>query len=369
MRGRIIGLVVLVVIIVGALVYQFVLRDGAGEGGFRRPAEATVRGFIGSEKTGFLEDEEIRRILRARYGLTVDYSKAGSIEMIRMDEAADMDFLWPSSQVALELYKLTRPGEAVKSEVIFNSPIVFYSWDLVVNELVGAGIARQESGDHYTVPTDELVNLVLSDTDWAAIGLEELYGKVRIISTDPGKSNSGNMFAGLVANVLHGDVVDREALGEVLDQVKGIFARQGYMAYSTGILFENYQNQGVGSFPLIVGYENQIVEFSLDHPEIWPRLRDRMRILYPVPTVWSGHPLIALTDNGRRLLDALADEEIQQLAWERHGFRTGLVGVQNDPEVLNIVGIPAEVTKVMPMPAPRVMETLTEAVSGAAASE
>jgi hypothetical protein len=33
-----------------------------------------------------------------------------TIEMIRMEEASSMDFLWPSSQVALELYKLTPPA-------------------------------------------------------------------------------------------------------------------------------------------------------------------------------------------------------------------------------------------------------------------
>jgi hypothetical protein len=167
---------------------------------------------------------------------------------------------------------------------------------------VGNGVAALESGGRYTVPTDRLVKLVLSDTDWADIGLEELEGSVRIISTDPGKSDSGNLFAGLVANALHGSVVDESALGEVVDEVRGVFSRQGYMAYSTEILFENYQSQGVGSFPLIVGYENQIVAFSLEHADAWPRLRERMRILYPVPTVWSAHPLIALTDNGQRLL-------------------------------------------------------------------
>ena len=42
-------------------------------------------------------------------------------------------------------------------------------------------------------------------------------------------------------------------------------------------------------------------------------------MLYPVPTVWSAHPYIALNENGARAIDALMDEEIQQIAWEKHG--------------------------------------------------
>jgi hypothetical protein len=134
----------------------------------------------------------------------------------------------------------------------------------------------------------------------------------------------------------------------------------GYQEHSTGILFEQYLQKGVGAYPLIVGYENQIVEFSLQNPQAWPKVKDRMRILYPVPTVWSSHPLIAQTPAAGRLIEALKDPELQRLAWEKHGFRTGLLGVQNDPGILAIEGIPAEVTKIIAMPNPRVMQRITQ---------
>ena len=44
------------------------------------------------------------------------------------------------------------------------------------------------------------------------------------------------------------------------------------------------------------------------------------------------------------LIEALQDEEIQKIVWEQHGFRSGLAGVQNDPKVLNIAGIPESIT-------------------------
>ena len=112
----------------------------------------------------------------------------------------------------------------------------------------------------------------------------------------------------------------------------------------------------------MVGYENQLVEFVLQHPEHAPLIKQQIRILYPRPTVWSNHPMIALTPNGERLLQAMKDPEIQRIAWERHGFRSGMVGIQNDPKVLEVVGIPTRIENVMQMPRPSVMQKLLGAV-------
>ena len=87
-------------------------------------------------------------------------------------------------------------------------------------------------------------------------------------------------------------------------------------------------------------------------------MQDKVRILYPQPTVWSSHPLIILQEKANILIEALQDEEIQKIAWEQHGFRSGLAGVQNDPKVLNIAGIPESITYVVPMPSLVAMDTI-----------
>ena len=89
-----------------------------------------------------------------------------------------------------------------------------------------------------------------------------------------------------------------------------------------------------------------------------------MRIIYPRPTVWSGHPLIAITENGKRLSRALQDEELQRIAWEEHGFRSGIIGVSNDPKVLDVIGVPQDVSSVMQMPGPQLMQELIRALGG-----
>ena len=86
-----------------------------------------LKGIIGSEKNNFLENEKVKQILKNKYGITIEYSRAGSIEMVKDPVKEDIDFLWPSSQVALEIFKELQGSKLVKSDLIFNSPIVIYS--------------------------------------------------------------------------------------------------------------------------------------------------------------------------------------------------------------------------------------------------
>jgi hypothetical protein len=119
----------------------------------------------------------------------------------------------------------------------------------------------------------------------------------------------------------------------------------------------------MGAYPVIAGYESSLIEFSLANQDELDLIRSEIRLLYPRPTVWSSHPMIALTANGERLIEALKDEEIQRIAWESHGFRSGLLGVQNDPDVLDVAGVPATIDSVMPLPRAAVMERIIQALS------
>lgn len=355
MKNKVVGILILAAIIAAALLYQFVFRDGAklGKGGVLNRETITVTGYIGSEKSGFLDDDEVKSLLKSRYGIVVDYHKAGSIEMIDLPKEG-MDFLWPSSQVALELYKL-RGGQSVKSDTIFSSPIVLYSWQEVVDTLDDEGLVTIRDEGQAEIDAGVLIEKVLAGDSWESVGLTSLYGDIIITSTDPTRSNSGNMWSGLVANLLYGEVVDEAALPSVLEDVKRVFTIQGFMEHSTGTLFEQYITKGIGPYPIIVGYENQMVEFGLQNPDVWEAVKDYMRVIYPMPTVYSEHPLIALNDKGKQLLEALGDDELKDLAWRRHGFRTG---IENDPAELGIENIPRRVTQIIRMPVPAVMDTI-----------
>ncbi len=354
MRNKLIGLGLLLAVILAVVVIKTHQAS-------QKP-QVTLNGYIGGEKIGVLDDPEIVKILHDKYGLTLDYTKLGSIDMVKGDTST-VDYLWPSSQTALELFKETKSQQLVNSQIIFNSPIVLYSWDIVTDALIRQGIVRQENGSYFVVDMPRLIDLVIQNKKWSDIGVNDLYGNVTIISTDPNQSNSGNMFAGLLANLLNnGAVVDDASVDRALPKIKQVFAQLGYMEPSSADIFSQYLSTGVGAKPIIVGYESQLVEFAIANPAQWQQVKSKVRILYPEPTVWSSHPFMALDGKASGAITALSDPDVQRLAWEKHGFRTGLAGVQNDPKVLNIVGIPDKINKIIPMPKPSVMGKIMQAL-------
>jgi hypothetical protein len=354
MKGRIAGLVILVLVIASVFVYQTFLAP--------KLRRAVVDGYLGGEKSGLFDDERFTGAMSKKYGVSIHYKKAGSIDMISAP-LEGMDYLFPSSYTALELYKQKYGSAYKRAEVVFNSPIVLYTRKTVSEALKKQGWIHTEEETEY-IDLLKLINAVLTDTKWSDVGLDELYGNMYVISTDPLKSNSGNMFAGLVANMLNnGEVVNGKSLETKEEELKRFFDKLGYLESSSSDLFNSFLKTGIGAKPVIVGYESQILEFSIEHPEDWDYVKDDIVVLYPEPTVWSAHPFIALTGNGERVIDALLEEEIQALAWETHGFRTGIASGQAADKVFDIKGVPGQVKKVIQLPNPDTMQKIMEIIS------
>jgi hypothetical protein len=326
------------------------------------PTSITVWGLVGGEKTSFLDDGAVEEVLLERYGITVDHVRTGSIEMVQEDAPGE-DFLWPGTQVSLDIYR-QRQGPMEQSEEVFGSPLVLYSWAPVVDALVGAGVAAQDSRGYYSVDMERLLALIQSDTPWSSLGLPELSGNVLVHCTDPTRSSSGNMYVALIATALNGGrAVDDASIAGVLPELEQFHGRQGFLPSSSGDLFELFLRSGMRIHPIIAGYENQFVEYALLAEPFENLPTQDVRILYPRQTMWATHPLIAITPNGVRLLEALKDEEIQRLAWERHGFRSRLAEVENNPVVLEVAGVPATIDSVVPMPSQSVMGRIMAALA------
>lgn len=234
---------------------------------------------------------------------------------------------------------------------------------MVLDALLEQKVATERDGSFY-VDMQKLTDLMLADTSWADIGLPELYGSVSVDTTDPVKSNSGNVYAGLLANVLNGgETVDETSVGAVLPQLKEIFSRLGYMETSSADLFDQFLKTGVGAKPMIAGYESQLLEFSVQNPEEYETLKEDIVMLYPTPTIWSTHVLIALDDPGEQLISALLDEKVQALAWEKHGFRTSLYSAASDVEIFPVEETCQEITQVMEIPDYQTMKQIIDYLS------
>lgn len=320
----------------------------------------TVSIFYGGEKTALLASPKVTAILK-RYGVTLAATKAGSVEMVTTLDTKAKDCLWPSNGVSVEMARAS--GKTVLADdTIFNSPIVLYAWSDVADALTKAGVVQVRDGTLYA-DMQALGGLIAGGKRWKEdLGLN-IYGPFKVTSTDPVKSNSGLIWAALLASSFNGGNTPTEAdLPVLVPKLQAYFAAMGFMETSSGDLFENFLKQGMGARPIIAGYENQLVEFVTENLRYADLIRSKIKVIYPEPTIFASHPLISLTATCKRLADALVDPDLQQIAWSEHGFRTGLIGVTNDPAVIAVAKLPETVALVVPMPSAKVMSDIVAAV-------
>ena len=361
MKKSILGLVILGVVAAVAVAATMIDWGGVTRNlpASRDPVNVAI--FYGGEKKALLNNPEIRKIIEGRYRITLDATKAGSVEMATTLDTTGKDCIWPSTMVAVELAR--NSGKSVQGDqTIFNSPIVFYAWADVADALFAQG-AVTKNGEQYVADVAAIGQLIAEGKRWKEdLGLN-IYGPFKVFSTHPAKSNSGNIWAGLLATVLNaGETPTSSNLTVLLPKVRAYFDAMGHMEASSGDIFENFLKQGMGARPIIVGYENQLVEFLIENAQYADLIRDKIRVIYPEPTIFSSHPLITLRPACKRLAEALQDPDIQTIAWEKHGFRTGLLGVENDPAAISVAALPESIDLVIPMPSADVMSAVVAAV-------
>jgi hypothetical protein len=329
-------------------------------------SDITVDGIITIGKTSFLNDSNVKKILKDRYGLTVKIDKeipSNAMVAACVDGRAELDFCWTSSETAGEQIKQRAAPAPVGSATIFNSPIVMYTWGPIADALIAQGIVEKTGETYYVDDFPNLIQMINDRKQWSEIGLPQLNGDITIYSTDPAKSNTGNSFAALLANTFNGgQVVDQASVKAVIPQVQTIFNRMGLLQETTLTLFDQFFTLGMGACPIVVAYESYLIEFSVQHqePQSQQFIRDNIRTLYPKPTVWSTQPMIAFTAGGERLMRALRDPEIQSIGWQLHGFRPGVAGLPIDPNVVNLPDVPKTFDSIVHMPKPAVMDQIIQ---------
>jgi hypothetical protein len=138
----------------------------------------------------------------------------------------------------------------------------------------------------------------------------------------------------------------------------------GFQADVLGQAVRRLHWGGVGAQPLIVGYENQLVEWVLQDSERWKQVEANAPakpvILYPQPTVFSAHPLISIDRQADDLIDALMSETVLEMAWEDHGFRGPLGTIGKARNALSESRLIDRIDAVLPMPDAPVMLALLD---------
>ena len=353
-KKQIIGIaifVVLVLIIIGIKL----MSDNTSDG-FLAKNLTTVYVATGGGKEDFIADEDVIKIMQEKYGLNVVYDswsngKLIKNKLVREDGQTKYDAMFCSDQRFYDYYKVaadTANGEAPRYTVLnggltLNTPIVIYSWAEVVDSLQKEGIVTETNGVYYITDMDKMLEYILAGKKWSDIGLKQLYGNINIASTDPVTSSPGATYYGLLLSIMCESQVTNESVTTNLPKLKEFYTKSGYMNNTPADLFERYLKTGMGGEPMIVDYEKSIINFANSNPDGYAQVKDNIRILYPSPTIWNSHCIASFTEEGNKFYQAFEDPEIQQIAWERYGFRTGITGGSYDVSKFGI-GVPQAIT-------------------------
>ena len=355
MRGRKevwIGLGILVILVLIIIGIKFFSTNGES---IMESNLKTVYVATGGGKENFLADEEVNKIMKKKYGLNVIYDSWSNGKLIKnplvREDGTKYDVMFCSDQRFYDYYKLapdTTKGESArytvqKGGLTLNTPIVIYSWDTVVDALIEQKIVTEKDGVYYITDMPKLISYILEGKKWKDIGVDMLYGSINIDSTDPVTSSPGATYYGLLLSIMCDGEITDEAVAENLPKLKEFYTKSGYMNNTPADLFELYLKTGVGGKPMIVDYEKSVIDFANSNPDGWKQVKDKMRILYPTPTIWNSHCIASFDEAGDEYYEAYEDKEIQQIAWSKYGFRTCVTGGNYDVTQVNVKGIPQSI--------------------------
>ena len=309
----------------------------------------TVKGYIGGSKASLMNDPEVKNILRDKYHLEMQFTTLGGLEQLS-PEMDLSDFIWPATELPVEQYKHDHGGKVNYASLLL-SPIVMYSWEPVTGELNKDGFIDKRADGVYYAGMEKFVPALIDHKLMPPPGQSSAH-HLAVYTSDPAKSNSGQLFAAMLTEILN--KTRGKTFDEAAASVKIYFDELGYMPPKTADLFTECLGKGMGACPVFVSYESLLPDYARDHNVECQSLTS-LKAIYPVPTMWATHPMIANTPGGAQLLKAMQDADIQKLAVEKHGFRGILGKTQPNNCILTAAAVDA-----MPLPSVDEMDRLAK---------
>lgn len=361
-----------IVVIAAAVIIAISMGKGKGglTGGESAEAASKVEKIyvaMGGGKEGFVQDEEVKRIMAEKYQIEIvptAWSNGKLIEKdvkLVTDEGKPYDAIFFSDQRFYDYFKAQNIAKNLQGSIALNTPVVIYSWDSIADALAARGVVEERNGTCFINDMGALLGMIQDGTKWSDLGLAHVFGTINIASTDPVTSSPGATYYGLLMSIMNGGTVTDHNVDAVLPDIREFYEFSGFMNNTPADLFDLYLRTGMGAKPLIVDYEKSMLDFAVNNPEGYEQVKERVRILYPEPTIWNSHCLLTLTEKGNRYLEALNDPDIRKIAWERYGFRTGLSG-GDDVTELPVNGLANELTSVVPGLRKEIYDTMIDAL-------
>lgn len=334
----------------------------------------TVTGLIGSEKKAFFSDPEVAKRLKKAHGLIVDFEKVGSRRIATeggsKGKVNQYDFAFPAGVPAAE--KIRRDFKTKGSTRIFFTPMAIASWQPVVKVLEQNGIVNKRNDFYAIVDMGKLLKLLNAQKRWKDLPNNNDFSvgrRILIKSTDIRSSNSAAMYSSLASYLENNDeiVTNNEQIQKILPDMTALFNDQGFLSGSSATPFEDYIVKGAGNSPMVMIYESQFLyQAALSAQMGNNSIRKDMVLLYPEPTIYSQHLMVAMTDNGKLLAEALAnDVELQKLAI-KHGFRSNNASLAGDfstqLQQSGLTGIPQNLNEVIDPPSYDIIEEIIQRI-------
>lgn len=326
-----VGIVGIVVALIAA-VLAIMFAKRSGDGGLAGGGATRITCYGGSEKEELINDPDVKRILADSYGVEVNFIPKGSYKQVQVppDElrASKVDCLWPSSASAQAVFEGSGNSKAFGNDYeaasVLESPEVLYANKEAADGLQRAGIVALRDGNYFIVDFRRLLEeYLLPGKSWSDLGVTLPAGPVLINSSDPATSNSGMTLAQLeLATIASGNPYQPASVaqtGASLAKVKALIDAQGLMRTGSDSAFEQWVIQQTGG--LLAGYESQLLQWvTTRNNGVFPA---GIVTLYPEPTIFNDHPILSLTEAGKKLIPAMEDDAVQDIAWSRYGFRSG----------------------------------------------
>lgn len=110
-----------------------------------------------------------------------------------------------------------------------------------------------------------------------------------------------------------------------------------------------------------------VLDLAVNQTDAFKQIKDDVVIVYPTPTVWSTHTLMALDEKGDTLLNLLKTPAAQKLAWERHGFRAANFAGTDSISRFGVAGTLDQIPAVSELPNNDAMQHLITTLQSAQA--
>lgn len=110
-----------------------------------------------------------------------------------------------------------------------------------------------------------------------------------------------------------------------------------------------------------------VLDLAVNQTDAFKQIKDDVVIVYPTPTVWSTHTLMALDEKGGTLLNLLKTPAVQKLAWERHGFRAANFAGTDSISRFGVAGTLDQIPAVSELPNNDAMQHLITTLQSAQA--